>query len=154
MANESVKEQKLSPIPCQKCDTSVQVHNKILLPHCLAHCGKSLNRSNCLLFLHLPFSATISQEVKKRMKKARHCKKTDMKITGLWYCIRYMIMMHPNTLFIIFHCPTWGRQSFSLPVSWYLSCKKQKNQYSHMLEPKRQLQIYLTHGGGRMRAST
>lgn len=26
------------------------------------------------------------------------------------------------TLFIIFHCPTWGKQTFSFPVSWYFNC--------------------------------
>ena len=35
-----------------------------------------------------------------------------------------------NTLFFMFHCPTWGRQSFSLPVSLYFSCKtKQRCRY-------------------------
>jgi len=30
-----------------------------------------------------------------------------------------------DTLFIMFHCPTWGKQSFSLPVSWYFNCTMQ-----------------------------
>lgn len=54
-----------------------------------------------------------------------------IRATNLEVFCRYNIKKKKNcftqnqhTLFIIFHCPTLGKQSFSLPLSLYLSCLK------------------------------
>lgn len=80
-----------------------------------------------------------SHHMKLHVKQEKHTHYNFIKIYKILklFDVTEMIVVISicSTLFIIFHWPTWGKQFFSLPLSWYLSCKQ--NQFKWIIMRKK-----------------